>query len=69
MVLLVRAWERGDHSKFYDAHEIFVAEGVRGRGRPACENGGDKKSDVTMRQISGGGSATIFSHPNILCHN
>ena len=32
MVLLVRAWERGDHSKFYDAHEIFVAEGVRGRG-------------------------------------
>ena len=55
MVLLVRAWERGDHSKFYDAHEIFVAEGVRGRGRAACENGGDKKSDVTMRQISGGG--------------
>ena len=49
MVLLVRAWERGDHSKFYDAREIFVAEGVRGRGRPACENGGDKKSDVTMR--------------------
>ena len=54
MVLLVRAWERGDHSKFYDAHEIFVAEGVRGRAQPACENGGDKKSDVTMRQISGG---------------
>ena len=41
MLLLVSAWERGDHSKFYDAHEIFVAEGVRGWAQWACENGGE----------------------------